>query len=192
VIKNKSVAILLSVLIFILGSILFTGIIFYIAQIPISSIWAGQNQLYLFSAILLSAILASMVYGRGSKQRAEDVAEYLNLKLDIRLKGKNIEGLLKLLEKFPPYVVNGYVSKNINAVKEFEDQIKENTAHLTDDDLLKVRKIVEMPVSELQNLLNELYTITSMEQLKILAEPSAEPLIELNIQELKRILFIEK
>lgn len=188
-IKNKTLAIILAILTFIIGSILITSIIFYIAQIPLSSIWESQNQLYLFTAILISAAFASMVYGRGSKQRAEDSAEFLNGKLELGISEKDIAGLLKLLEQFPPFVVNSYISKNINVVEEFETQIKEKTAHLTDENLQKVRKIIEMPTSELQKILNELYLITNMEQLKILAEPRAEPLIELNLEELKKILF---
>lgn len=188
-IKNKTIAIILALLTFIIGSILFTGIIFYITRIPLSSIPESQNQLYLFTAILVSALLASMVYGRGSKQKAFDSAEFLNEKLELEISEKDIEGLLKLLEQFPPFVVNLYVSKNINAVEEFKIQIKENTVHLTDENLLKVRKIIEMPVPELQKILNELYLMTNMEQLKILAEPRAEPLIELNLEELKNILF---
>lgn len=188
-IKNKTIAIILALLTFIIGSILLTCIIFYVARIPLSSIWESQNQLYVFSAILVSVALASMVYGRGSKQRASDVAEFLNEKLELGIKGENIAGLLKLLERFPPFVVKLYVSKKINAVEEFEIPIKEHTAHLTDEDLLKIRKILEMPIPELQNLLNEIYLITNLEQLKILVEPSAEPLIELNIEELKKILF---
>lgn len=188
-IKNKTIAIIAALLTFIIGSILLTSIIFYAAGIPLSSIWESQNQLYLFSAILVSAVLASMVYGRGSKQRALDMAEFLNEKLELGIKGEDIAGLLKLLERFPPFVVNLYVSKNINAVEEFEIPIKEHTAHLTDEDLLKIRKILEMHVSELQNLLNEIYSITNLEQLKILAEPKAEQLIKLNLEELKKILF---
>jgi hypothetical protein len=188
-IKNKTLAIILALLTFIVGSILLTLIIFYIAKIPLSSIWEGQNQLYVFTAILASAVLASMVYGRGSKQKADESAEFLNERLDLGITGENIGRLLKLLEKFPPFVVNAYISKDINAVKEFENQIKEQTAHLTEEDLLKVKKIIEMPIPELQSILNELYGITNMEQLKILAEPRAEPLIELNLNELKRVLF---
>jgi hypothetical protein len=188
-IKNKKLAIILALLTFVVGSILLTVIIFYIAKIPLSSIWESQNQLYVFSAILVSAVLASMVYGRGSKQKAAKSAEFLNEKLNLGIQGEDIGRLLKLLEKFPPFVVNAYISKDINAVKEFESQIKEQTAQLTDEDLLKVRKIIEMQVPELQKILNGLYLITTMEQLKILAEPRAEPLIELNLNELRRILF---
>lgn len=190
-IKNKTLAIILSILTFIVGSVVLTVVAFYIAKIPLSSMWEGQNQFILFSAILVSAVLASIVYGRGSKQKAAESAEFLNEKLNLQIEGKDIEVLLKLLGKFPPFVVNSYISKEINAVKEFEDAIKENTAQLTDGDLLKVRKIIEMPVPELQIILSELYEITNMEQLKILSESRAEPLIELNIIELKKILFNE-
>jgi len=190
-IKNKTLAIILAILTFIFGSIILTFVAFYIAKIPISSIWEGQNQFILFSAILVSAILASMVYGRGSKQKADDAAKFLNEKLDLGIQSKDIGRLLKLLENFPPFVINSYISKDINAVKEFENVIKDNTTQLTDEDLLKVRKIIDMPVPELQKILKELYLITDMEQLKILAEPRAESLIELNLNELRRILSNE-
>ncbi|MGB9936595.1 MAG: hypothetical protein ACPK7O_02650 [Methanobacterium sp.] len=190
-IKNKTIAIIAALSTFIIGSILITAIIFYIAKIPLSSIYEGQNQLYLFSAILLSAVLASMLYGRGSKQRASDAAEFLNEKLDLGIKGEDIGGLLKLLEKFPSFVVNLYISKNINAVEEFKIPIKENTDELTDEDLQKVRKIIEMPIPELQKIMHELYLITNLEQLKILSEPQARQLIELNLEELKNLLFNE-
>lgn len=186
-IKNKTIAIGLSALTFVLGSILLTGVIFYLARIPISSIWEGQNQLYFFFAVLVSAALASMVYGRGSKQRAEQATDFLSQKLDLEIKEKDMGKLLKLLENFPPYVVNDYVSQNINVVKEFENTIMDNTTQLKGEDLQNIRKILETPVPELQNLLKELYLITGMEQLKILAEPGAEPLIKLNVEELKRI-----
>ena len=190
-IENKTLAIILALLTFIFGSIILTVVACFIAKIPITSIWEGQNQFILFSAILISAILASMVYGRGSKQKADDAAKFLNEKLDLEIQSKDIGRLLKLLENFPPFVINSYISKDINAVKEFENPIKDQSAKLTDKDILKVRKIIYMPVPELQKILNELYLITNMEQLKILSEPKAEHLIELNLNELRKILFGE-
>jgi hypothetical protein len=188
-IKNKTIAIVLAVLTFILGSVLLVCLIFYLAGLPLSSI--PENQTYAVFAILVSAVLASLVYGRGSKERASVVAEYLNEKLEIEVEGKDIRGLIDLLEKFPPFVINSYVSENINGVKEFEEQIKEQTSHLTEEDLSKIRKVMEMPVPELQNLLNDLYLRTKLEQFKTLGEPKAEPLIALNLKELKKILFNE-
>jgi len=186
-IKNKTISIILAVLTFIIGSILLTGIIFTLLGLPFSSIL--QHQIYVFFAILVSAVIASMVYGRGSKQRAADVTEFLNEKLDLDINTKNIAKLLRLLETFPPFLVNKYVSGNINAVQEFDDAIKENTSKLTDEDLSEIRRIIEIPIPELQKILNELYIITKIEQLNILADPKAAKFIEINLEELKKILL---
>jgi hypothetical protein len=48
-----------------------------------------------------------------------------------------------------------------------------------------------MQVEELQNVLGMLYEETNLEQFKILADPDAEELITINLQELKKILFAE-
>jgi hypothetical protein len=136
-------------------------------------------------------VLASLVYGRGSKERSLKATEYLNESLGLELKEADVWKILRTIEQMPPFSVNKYVSLNINAVEEFEDKIKEYKGQWSDEDLLKIRQIIEMPVPELQNILNNLYLETKLEQFKILAEPEAKPLIELNIRELKRVLFNE-
>lgn len=188
-IKNKTAAIILAVLTFLLGSVLLVSIIFYILGYPLSSIW--DHQLYVFSAILASAVLASFVYGRGSKERASNVAKLLDESFGIEINEKTIWKVLRTVEQLPPFVINKYVSMNINAIEEFETQIEDYKSQLTDEDLLKIRKIIETPIPELQDILNKLYLETNLEQFKILADPQAEPLIALNLQELKRILFNE-
>ncbi len=188
-IKNKTTAIILAILTFILGSILLTSIIFYLFGYPLSSI--PEHQLYVFFAILVSAVLASIVYGRGSKERASNVAKILDESFGISVEEKVVWKILNTLDQLPPFVVNKYVSLNINAVEEFEDKIKERKSKLSDEDLLKIRKILEAPVEELQDVLNELYQVTNMEQFKIMSDPKAKQLIDLNVRELKRVLFDE-
>jgi len=51
-----------------------------------------------------------------------------------------------------------------------------------------VKKVLEMPVSELQRILQNVYLETHQKQLKILADPGAEPFITLNLQELRKML----
>lgn len=183
-IKNKTIAIILAVLTFAVASALLTGIIFYVLGFPISSI--GEHQLYVFLAILAGAVLASFVYGRGSTERASKATKLLNESLGLELNEKDMWKVLRTIEQMPPFVINKYISGNINAVEEFEDKIKEYKGQLNDEDLLKIKRIIEMPIPELQKILNNLYMETNMEQFKILAEPRAEPLIELNLRELKR------
>jgi len=154
---------------------------------PIDSI--PEHQLYVFFAILVSAVLASMVYGRGSNERASDVAKFLNESLELEIKEADIWKILRIVEQLPPYVIDRYVSMNINAVKEYESQIEDYKNKMTEDDLLKIKRIIEMPIPELQNLLDKLYLKTNLIQFKKLGDPKAQKLLTLNLQELKKILF---
>ncbi len=186
-IQNKITAIIVAILTFIVGGVLLVYVIFYLFGYPISSLL--EHQQYVFFAILVSAVLASMVYGRGSRERATGVGEILEESLGVRVNEKDIYKILHTVEQIPPFVVNKYVSLNINVVEEFDERIYEYKKELTKDDLFKIRKIIETPIEELQMLLNKLYLETKMEQFKILAGPDAKTLIEMNLQELKRILL---
>lgn len=188
-IENRTTAIILAVLTFILGTAFFIGIIFYFAGYPLSSI--PEHQLYVFFAVLIGIILASMVYGRGSNERATKTSKRVEELLGVKVKTNDMWRILRGVEQLPPFVVRDYVSKDINAVEAYEDGIKEYMGKLTDENLLEIRKIIEKPVPELQNVLNELYLETGLEQFKILADPNAESLITKNLEELKRILFNE-
>lgn len=186
-IQNKTTAIILAVLTFILSSFLLVILIFYFFGYPLSSL--AEHQIYVFFAILIGVLLASMVYGRGSKERASTVTKILKNSLGIKVKEKDVYQVLRTIEQLPPFVVQKYISLNINAVKESEDKIENYKSKLTEENLLIIRKIIETPVEELQKISNEIYLQTKMEQFKFMAEPVAKPLIELNIQELKRVLL---
>jgi hypothetical protein len=187
--KNKIIAIILAVLTFLLGSVLFIYVIFYISGYPLTSI--PQHQLYAFFGILVSAVLASMVYGSGRKERAENLTKYLNESLELEIKEDYIKEVLSIVERAPPFLINVYVSKDMNAVESFESQIEKYKSQLTDEDRLIIRRIIEMPIPELQNLLNDIYMKTNLEQFKILADSKSEPFLTLNVRELKKVLFNE-
>ena len=186
-IQSKKTTIILAIITFIIGSILLVNVIFYLLGYSLSSI--GEHQIYVFFAILISAVMASMVYGRGSKERASQVKAILEESLQITIEEKVIYKVLRTIEQIPPFVVHKYVSLNINAVHEFDDGINKYKKGLSEEDLYKIRKIIEPPVDELQIILGKIYSKTKMEQFKILADPEAKPLIELNVQELKMMLF---
>jgi hypothetical protein len=56
-------------------------------------------------------------------------------------------------------------------------------------ELLKIEKVMNMPVPELQVILYNAYESTNKKQLKILADPNAVPFIEKNLNELEKVLF---
>lgn len=190
-IKNKKLAIVASILTFIGASLLFTSIIMYFAKIPLSGLWEGQNQLYFFTGILIAGGLATMVYGRGGTEKSAQAVRIINEALGIEVDRKDMWRILRAVEQMPPFAIKKYVSGNIDAIEWFEDQILDYKGKLSDENILKIKKVVDTPVDDLQRTLEMLYDETKLEQFKILSEPEARELIELNIREFKKVFFKE-
>jgi len=188
-INNKIIAIIAAIIAFILGSILVISIIFYFFGYPLSSIF--QHQTYAFSGILVGVILASIVYGNRRKELAMNLTKVLDDSLDLEIKEEDVKKVINTVQRIPPFLINVYVDKDMNAVESFKDQISKYKSQLTDEDKIIIRRILEMPIPELQNLLNKSYLKTNLEQFKILAEPKSEAFLTLNLKELKKILIEE-
>ena len=127
----------------------------------------------------------------GSNENESNLEKYLNESLELEITEDDIRGLLSMFERVPPFLLKIAVSRNMNAVKSFESQIEDYKSQLTDEDRLKIRKIIEMPIPELQKLLNKVYLKTNYKQFKILSNAKAESFLALNLQELKKVLFNE-
>jgi hypothetical protein len=136
-------------------------------------------------------VLASIVYGNRRKELALNLTKVLDESLELEIKEEEAKKIISTVKRIPPFLINVYVSKDMNAVESFKDQIKEYKSQLTEEDKEKIRRIIEMPIPELQNLLNECYLKTKLEQFKILADPKAEQFLTVNVQELKKVLFDE-
>jgi hypothetical protein len=112
-----------------------------------------------------------------------------NLETDIKITEEDVIDLLHIFTKVPSLILKGVVAKKSNVVKSFESQILGYKEQLGDDELAKIRVVLEMPTSELQEILRRSYEKTGKKQLKILSEEKAEPFIEKNLAELEKILF---
>ncbi len=106
-----------------------------------------------------------------------------------RVTEKDVMDLMDVFTKVPVVILKMAVSKNMNVVKKFESQIEGYKNQLSDEDIAKIKKVIEMPVPELQEILENVYAKTGHKQLKILADPKAELFIKDNLQELKALLF---
>lgn len=102
---------------------------------------------------------------------------------------KDVVDIVDLFTKIPVFMLKRIVSKNSNVVKMFESQIEDYKIQLSLEDTDKIKKVLEMPIPELQEILRKAYDETHKEQLKILADPEAEPFIAKNFQELKNSIF---
>lgn len=108
---------------------------------------------------------------------------------EVNITEKDVIDMMNVFTRVPAILLRIAVSKNSNVVKSFETQIEAYKSQLSDEDLTKIEKVVEMPIPELQEILNKAYAETHQKQLKILIDPQAEPFISGNLQELKKMLF---
>ena len=108
---------------------------------------------------------------------------------DINITEEDVVGLMDNFTKVPSFILKKMVSRNLNVVKSFESQIEAHKYQLTDIELLKIEKVMNMPIPELQIILYNVYLSTNKKQLEILADSNAKPFIEKNLNELEKVLF---
>ncbi len=126
---------------------------------------------------------------QGSNEKESNLEGYLNESLELEINEDDIRGLLGIFEKVPPFALKIAVNRNMNAVKSFESKIEDYKSRLTDEDRMKISKILEIPIPELQLLLDKVYLKTNYKQFSILANSKAESFLILNLGELKKVLF---
>ncbi|WP_424354033.1 hypothetical protein [Methanobacterium sp. MBAC-LM] len=102
---------------------------------------------------------------------------------------EDVMGVVDLFTKVPVVILKMAVFRNMNVVKKFRSQIENYKDQLSDEEIEKIKKVIEMPVPELQELLARAHAEKGHEQLKILADPKAEQFIRDNLSELKVLLF---
>lgn len=110
-------------------------------------------------------------------------------KNEVEITEKDVIGMMDAFTRATPVMLKIMVKNNMNVVKSFESQIKKYESQLKEDEKVKIEKVLEMPVPELQKILNNAYQETGKKQFKILADPKAEAFITSNLKELKRLLF---
>ncbi len=115
--------------------------------------------------------------------------EFVESQLEVKITEEDVVGLIDSFTKVPSIILKRMVSANLNVVKSFDSQIQNYKSQLSDDELLKIEKVLDMPVSELQEILYNAYESTHKKQLKILADSNAGPFIEKNLSQLERVLF---
>lgn len=109
-------------------------------------------------------------------------------KKEVEINKKDIMGVMHVFTRVPPLMLKMVVKGNKNVVRSFESQIKDYYGKLTHEEIVKIEKVMETPVPQLQGILNEVYIETGQKQLKILADPKAKDFIKMNLRELELVL----
>lgn len=92
------------------------------------------------------------------------------------------------LKLAPPFLLGRMAKKKSNLVSKFESKVKSYLANLNDDQRKKLAIVLVSDVDDLQVAFSEAYEKSNKKQFKILADPKNKEFIELNIEELKKIV----
>lgn len=88
----------------------------------------------------------------------------------------------------PPFLLERMAKKNSNLVKKFESKVKSYLNNLSDNQQKKLDIMLASDVDDLQAVMGEAYEKTNKKQYKILANPSYKEFIELNIDEIRKMI----
>ena len=92
------------------------------------------------------------------------------------------------LKLAPPFLLKRMAKKNSNLVKKFESKVQSYLANLDDNHRNKLHILLNSDVDEVQALMNEAYIKTNKKQYKILADPANKEFIQLNLEELGKMV----
>jgi hypothetical protein len=108
--------------------------------------------------------------------------------MDDKITYGDLEEYHNLFTMVPSFVLKRMAKKNSNLVDKFRPSIQSRFDKLTDEQKNKLDIILNSSVDDLQDLMDEAYTKTKLKQYKILANPEYKEFIELNLDELRKMV----
>ena len=88
----------------------------------------------------------------------------------------------------PAFFLEIMAKKNSNLVIKFRQHVLSHFEKLTEHEKGRLEIILNSDIDDLQNLMDEAFEKSGIKQFKILANPKYKEFIELNIDELKKLL----
>lgn len=100
----------------------------------------------------------------------------------------DIKDYESLFTMAPSFLLEMFARKNKNLVLKFESVIRQNLANLNPEQKNKLEIILESDVEELQEVLHEAFVKSNKKQYEILANPQYKQFIELNLNEIRKMV----
>lgn len=95
-------------------------------------------------------------------------------------------------EKFfsltPSFLLERFAKKNTNLVLKFESKVNSFMANLNENQKKKLDIVLNSDIEELQSVMDEAYQKSNKKQYKILANPKYREFIELNLNEVRKMV----
>ncbi|MBQ6100188.1 MAG: hypothetical protein IJL02_10070 [Methanobrevibacter sp.] len=94
----------------------------------------------------------------------------------------------KLFSLTPSFLLERFAKKNTNLVLKFESKAKSFLSNLSDHQKKKLDIVLNSEIEDLQAVMQDAYSRTNKKQYKILANPKYKEFIELNIEEVRKMI----
>ncbi len=94
----------------------------------------------------------------------------------------------KMFSLTPSFLLERFAKKNTNLVLKFESKARSFLSNLSDHQKNKLNIVLNSSVEELQAVMADAYSRTNKKQYKILANPKYREFIELNINEVRKMI----
>lgn len=102
-------------------------------------------------------------------------------------------GDVKEYEKFfmltPPFLLERFAKKNTNLVSKFKSKAENYMNNMSDNQKAKLDIVLNSDIEELQSIMAEAFEKSNKKQYKILANPKYREFIELNLNEVRKMVM---
>ncbi|WP_407431877.1 hypothetical protein [Methanobrevibacter sp.] len=102
---------------------------------------------------------------------------------------EDIERYQHLFKFVPAFLLERMAKKNTNLVLKFHSRIAAHLEKLTNHEKNLLNLILNSDIDDLQMLMEDAYGRSNMKQYKILSDPKYREFVELNIDELRKLLI---
>ena len=100
----------------------------------------------------------------------------------------DVQAYEKFFSLIPSFLLERYAKKNTNLVLKFKSRVESYLAKLSDGQKHKLDVLLNSEIEELQSVMNEAYEHTNKKQYKILANPKYKEFIEVNLNEVRKMV----
>ena len=112
--------------------------------------------------------------------------------MNMKITEEDVIESLELFTRVPSFLLRRWARGGTNLASKFRSQIIEGYSQLSAFDRERVEAVLEMDVSDIQDILGAAHQKTGKKQLGILADPSSRKFIEINRDEIRNIIAQEK
>ena len=108
--------------------------------------------------------------------------------MSVKISYEDIKPYEELFTATPAFLLERFAKRNTNFVLKFKSKVESFLDGLDDNQKKKLDIVLNSDTDELQAVMADAYEKTNIKQYKILANPKYEEFIELNINEIEKLL----